>query len=155
MGHKLDISIQIMNDKALIDMAGSIDEDVDFSKLSSIKSPGFHFNFEKVSMINSCGIREWIKFMDSLGSMANIKYLNCPQIIIEQMNMVYGFVRKGVTVESFYAPYYCEKCDIEVKVLIKTKDVIGKKAPIMKHEDHEMEFDAIEEQYFNFISQIK
>ena len=116
----------------------------------------YFFDFEKVKLINSCGIRDWIKLLDELNS-AQIIYSNCPQIIIEQINMVHGFIRPGIIIESFYAPYFCESCDDEKKVLIKKAEMFSFNAPIKKCTKclNQLDFDAIEKQYFSFLGQGK
>ena len=83
-------------------------------------------------------------------------YNNCPQIIIEQINMVHGFFRKGAVISSFYAPYFCEKCNKEQKIHLKTEQIKNKKAPKMECPNcgDNMDFDAIEAQYFNFLGKV-
>ncbi len=153
MSDKLQIDTHIVDDKLIINFIGQMDEDADFSKILNIKASHFVFDFEKISLLNSCGIREWITFLDGISEDVKITYMNCPQIIIEQMNMVHGFIKEGAKIESFYAPYYCESCDEECKVLIQTSDLKDLHAPSQKCEKcgEEMEFDAIEAQYFNFL----
>jgi len=152
---KLDVGINIVGDQTTVQLTGVIDEDADFSKIKNLESTKIVFDFQKVSMINSCGIREWIQYLVGLGTNSQIIYVNCPQIIIEQINMVQGFIPKGAKVESFYAPYFCEDCDKEVKMKINSADIQSFKAPKCKCGDcgAEMEFDAIEAQYFNFLKQ--
>lgn len=156
MSQKLLISSRILGDEVHVELSGVIDEDSIFDKIQNLKMNKYFFDFGKVSMINSCGIREWIKYLQGLGDTA-IVYLNCPQIIIEQVNMVHGFIRKGIIVESFYAPYFCAQCDTEKKILIRSENVSNSKAPIAKCNTcgSELEFDAIEKQYFSFLSQGK
>lgn len=135
-----------------VQLVGNIDEDTNLSEILETKASKIIFDFNQVEFINSCGIREWINFLDQL-SCENIQYENCPQIIIEQINMVHGFIRPGSRLSSFYAPYYCEDCDRERKTLIVSSDVKNKKAPKMNCPDcgSEMEFDALEATYFNFL----
>ena len=156
MSSKLEIANRISGDVAYISLDGIIDEDAQFEKIKNLKMKKYSFDFEKIKMINSCGIREWIKYVEDLKN-AEIVYLNCPQIIIEQVNMVHGFIQKGVVVESFYAPYFCEACDDEKKVLLKSNEVNGAKAPAKSCAkcQGELDFDAIEKQYFGFLSQGK
>ncbi|MFA6235975.1 MAG: hypothetical protein WC635_01505 [Bacteriovorax sp.] len=156
MSQKLSINSRITGDEAHIELIGIIDEDAVFDKIQNLKMSRFVFDFNQVSMINSCGIREWIKYLQELEG-AEIKYLNCPQIIIEQVNMVHGFIRKGIIVESFFAPYFCANCDTEKKILLKNSEVENSKAPVKLCNTckSELEFDAIEKQYFSFLSQGK
>ncbi|RPJ75645.1 MAG: hypothetical protein EHM20_08610 [Alphaproteobacteria bacterium] len=156
MSQKLLISSRITGDEVHVEFSGVIDEDAVFDKIQNLKMAKCFFDFGKVSMINSCGIREWIKYLQGLNG-ADIVYLNCPQIIIEQVNMVHGFIRKGAVVESFFAPYFCASCDTEKKILLKSADVINSKAPSAQCNTcgSELEFDAIEKQYFSFLGQGK
>ena len=117
MSQKLLINSRIAGDEVHVELIGVIDEDSIFDKIQNLKMSNYVFDFNKVSMINSCGIREWIKYLQGLDG-AEIKYINCPQIIVEQVNMVHGFIRKGIVVESFFAPYFCPNCDTEKKILI-------------------------------------
>ena len=156
MSEKLSIATRITGSEAYAAFEGVIDEDANFDKIKSLGMNQFVFDFNNVTMINSCGIREWIKYLDNLGE-AKIIYMNCPQIIIEQVNMVHGFIRKGIVVDSFYAPYFCTSCDTGKKILLKSSEVAGFKPPV-KHCNtckSELEFDAIEKQYFSFLSQGK
>ena len=154
MNNKLKITEKKDNGNLWLEFEGIIDEDVDFSEILDKKEKELHCNFDKITMINSCGIREWIAFLDKLDDDARVFYYKCPQVIIEQMNLVHGFIRKNYRVESFYAPYYCQDTDTEKKILLNVQDIKNGKAPSIKN-DHgvEMEFDALEEQYFEFLSQ--
>lgn len=156
MSEKLTINSRIAGDEVHVELIGVIDEDASFEKIRKLNMSKFIFDFNKVSMINSCGIREWIKYLQELDG-ANIKYINCPQIIIEQVNMVHGFIRKGIMVESFYAPYFCANCDTEKKILLKNDEINNFKAPVKQCNTckSDLEFDAIEKQYFSFLSQGK
>jgi anti-anti-sigma regulatory factor len=151
---KLKVNLNVVNDKVNTDLEGSIDEDATFEEIEKVSGSEYIFDFDKVKMINSCGIREWIKFIEKLPKGSKIIYKKCPQIIIEQINMVHGFIPAGASIESFYAPYYDEDSDTEHKILLNSSDIKGGKAPTVKSPDSgkEMEFDAIEEQYFSFLN---
>lgn len=154
---RLTINKQILQDELNVELIGAIDEDVDFKELLGLEQKTISFDFNQVNMINSCGIREWIKFLEKLPEKSQIIYKNCPQIIIEQINMVHGFFRKGASIQSFYAPYYCEKCGKEAKVHLQTDQVKNKKAPSVDCPHcgaEDIEFDAIESQYFSFLGKI-
>lgn len=153
---RLSINKQILQDELRLELSGAIDEDADFKELAGLEQKSISFDFEKVTMINSCGIREWIKFLESIPSDTKILYRNCPQIIIEQINMVHGFFRQGASIESFYAPYYCESCGKEAKILLKADQVKNRKAPEMPCPvcNKKMDFDAIEGQYFGFLGKV-
>lgn len=153
---RLTINKQILQDELNVELIGCIDEDADFKELVGLEQKTISFDFDKITMINSCGIREWIKFLESIPEKTNIVYKSCPQIIIEQINMVHGFFRKGASIESFYAPYYCESCGKENKIHVKADQVKNRKAPKMECPKcgEEMDFDAIEAQYFSFLGKV-
>lgn len=154
MSDTLRLETQILDNKLVVEVIGQIDEDSVFEKILSIKQEIYVFNLEKVTLINSCGVREWIDFLEKLPAGSQIIYRNVPQIVVEQINMVQGFVRQGASIESFYAPYYNEKSDEVISILLDADKVRDGKAPSMKDDSgNELEFDAIEAQYFNFIKQ--
>lgn len=135
-------------------LKGEINEDLLIEELVSHKADVIKINFENVEMINSCGVREWIKFVEAVSNDGcKVEYYNCPQIVVQQVNMVTGFVPKGGSVETFYAPYFCEECENEEKILLKTSDLDGRTAPEMKCSKcgEESEIDAMEDVYLNFV----
>jgi hypothetical protein len=156
MNNKLLISTQISGDEVKVGLEGTIDEDSQFDKIKSLGMKKYIFDFEKIKLINSCGIREWIKYLEDIVG-ADVEYINCPQIIIEQVNMVHGFIKKGATIKTFIAPYFCASCDDEKKVLINADEVINLTPPVKKCMkcNTELEFDAISKQYFSFLLQGK
>ncbi|AYF43570.1 MULTISPECIES: hypothetical protein [Halobacteriovorax] len=149
----LSVEVKTENDTTIVNLTGRIDEDADLKPILDLKDKKLHINFNNVEMINSCGIREWINMLGELSG--KITYSHCPQSVIEQINMVHGFIKPGIDVESFYAPYYEESTDEVKMILINTSDVVDNKAPVMKNDaGEELEFDAIEAQYFQFIKQM-
>jgi hypothetical protein len=155
MNSHLNIEIKENGPSHLIILKGQIDEDSDFSELLKLKNSEIKFDLRQVTMINSCGIREWINYIDKILGKTKISYLQCPQVIIDQINMVKGFVPSGAAIESFFAPYFCEECDKEQSVLLNVAEMKGFSAPKQKCAkcSNDMEFDAIEQQYFHFLKQ--
>lgn len=155
MSEKFSLNLNISNGKAIIDLKGMMDEDMDLSKAAQVNELGFVFNFDGVTGINSCGIRDWIEFLNKLSDADTITYENCPQVIIEQMNMVKGFIPDKASIQSFYAPFFCESCDHEEKVLLRTEEIVNGEPPkdlaCSKCQAKPLEFDAIPNQYFHFI----
>jgi DNA-directed RNA polymerase subunit RPC12/RpoP len=132
-------------------------DDADFKEIGQLAQSKITFDFNQVDMINSCGIREWIKFLENVPEKTRIVYRQCPQIIIEQINMVHGFFRKGSSIETLYAPYFCESCEHESKEIVTFDQIKNKKAPKIDCPKcgHEfMDFDAIESQYFGFVNKL-
>lgn len=151
MSSSLKVDVKESENEVIFSLAGQIDEDADLSQLATAKKK-ITFDLDGVELINSCGIRDWVSFQNNLSDDCSIVYKNCPQVIVEQLNIIKGFIKEGGIVESFYAPYYNEAKDEEVKILIKPAEVVDSKAPSKKdNEGNELEFDEIELQYFNFL----
>lgn len=149
---EFDVNIETQGDTKIYNFSGAINEDFTFGGLLEGSASKYVFNLERVSLLNSCGIREWIKFIGQLPKEAELEYHNCPTVVVLQMNMVKGFLSENAKVISFYAPYYDEEADEEVKVLLKTDQIIDGKAPEMKNDNgDELEFDGIEATYFKFL----
>ena len=153
MQEKLKIITQQEGEKLLVFFNGVIDEDARFEEILAGEYKEYQFDFEKLSLINSCGIREWTRFIKRLPPQSSVFYVNCPTEVIEQINMIVDFVNKGSTIKTFYAPYYCPYCQSEKKVLLVGNQVVDKKAPAKQCEQcgGQLEFDALEEQYFSFL----
>jgi hypothetical protein len=82
---------------------------------------------------------------------------NCPKIVVDQINMVLGFLPAGTKVESFFVPYYSEASGNEKMILFvngrEFKD--GKVSPPEGVNDEggaPMEMDVIEAKYFKFVA---
>ena len=153
MGEReLEVSISTDNEITTFNFEGAINEDFTFSNLLGENSKKYIFNLEKVSLLNSCGIREWIKFINQLPKDAKLEYHNCPTVVVLQMNMVKGFLTQNSKVVSFYAPYFDEEADEEVKILLNSDQIQDGKAPVMKNDaGEELEFDGIEATFFKFL----
>lgn len=150
-----ELSIEKRNEgnKLKVALRGEINEDSDFSALSEVGEELVEFDFEEVSSINSCGVREWIKMLEALSGSSKVVYRNPRKLVVMQFNQVQGFIRSNTEIENFYAPYFCESCDEEKEVLLKAEKLMSS-APEVKCEKcgKEMEFDALEDQYFLFLN---
>ena len=95
------------------------------------------------------------KAISDLSHADQLIFKECSLAVIDQINMVPTSLGKGV-IESFYAPYYCE-CGTEENKLINVEEHLKKisnaEAPEFNCNvcDELMEFDALEESYFNFL----
>lgn len=141
-----------------IQVVGVIDEDADFSPYSLVGSTIVELDAGGVTSINSCGIREWVKWMNT-NKTAKIFFSNCPKVIVDQMNMVQGFLPDNARVRSFFVPFYNEDSDEEKTVLFS----IGKEfsesgqlsvPAVRDSKGSEMEMDVIEAKYFKFLKKM-
>lgn len=152
---KLDVKLNKASDKLNVQMNGTIDEDVDFSQFNLGGSPQVEMELEGVKSINSCGIREWIKWMGT-ASGAQIVFKNCPKVIVDQINMVDGFLPANGHVSSFFVPYYNDDSGSEKNVLFTfgkefTESSVTPPEGIKDEDGNEMEMDVIESKYFKFL----
>src|ERR1700679_1102075 len=97
-------------------LKGAIDEDANFSQ-GPVTGSAVIVDLGAVTAINSVGIREWIKWTKTLPAGCKLTVRNCPKIIVDQINMVLGFLPAGSRVESFFVPYYSEATGNEKMVL--------------------------------------
>ena len=140
-----------------VKLTGHIDEDAVFTGLELGQNNRITLDLAEVTAINSCGIREWIKWIRTAGESSSIVYRNCPKVIVDQINMVEGFLPANAKVESFYVPYYCDSTGNEKMILFKEGAEFknGEVFPPAEVKDDEsgeaMEMDVIEAKYFKFL----
>ena len=144
-------ALEIKKNGGKIFLKGFITENSDLSFLESLSGEVI-INFKDVTRINSCGIRDWVVGI-SKAKIDKLIFEDCPVIIIKQINAVPAF-QGACKITSFYSPFYCDACDKEETVLIKT-DTLGGNVDIKQKCPScggEMQLDVIPKQYFKFIS---
>lgn len=152
---KFDVKIDKSADKTTVKIAGIIDEDVDFSQFSLAGSQAIDLELSGLKSINSCGIREWIKWMGT-ASGSKVSFSHCPKVIVDQINMVDGFLPANGSVASFYVPYYNDDSGSEKNVLFQygtefTEGSVTPPASVKDEDGNDMEMDVIESKYFKFL----
>ncbi len=101
---------------------GSMDENAKLPTFDSlVQAKSLVFDFENCGVINSSGIKTWVKLMYELSDLegVNITLRNCQPLILDQINMIEGFLPPNGTVESIHVRLFCEKCEKEFSVLKK------------------------------------
>jgi len=140
----------------VLEVKGNIDEDANFSPPELGSATAVALDLEGVTAINSVGIREWIKWVKTMPASIQLSVARCPKIIVDQINMVAGFLPQGTMIESFYVPYYSDASGNE-KMVLFTNGVEFKGGELfppeaVKDEDGtDMEMDVIEAKYFKFL----
>jgi hypothetical protein len=140
-----------------VKLSGHIDEDATFNGLELTSANQVVLELEGVTAINSCGIREWIKWIRTAPNGAKIVYKKCPKVIVDQINMVAGFLPDNGKVESFFVPYYSDESGNEKMILFQEgKEFKGTEVfppqQIKDESGSEMEMDVIEAKYFKFLN---
>jgi hypothetical protein len=142
--------------KIKVTITGFIDEAIKLSDYPIKDSVHIDFYLGKMKGINSCGIKEWVAWMGTAPK-AVIVFHECPKTVVDQINMVRGFLPQSGTVKSFYAPYYSDDSGTEKNVLLTAGvEVFGSevKLPAQVKDDkgNVMELDVSKESYFKFLS---
>jgi hypothetical protein len=152
---KFDVKLNKAGDTLNVVMAGSIDEDADFTQFNITGAGQVDIEMSGLKSINSCGIREWIKWM-STAPAAAITFNKCPKVIVDQINMVDGFLPGNAKVNSFFVPYYNDDAGSEKNVLFRygsefSDGGVHPPGEVKDDEGNPMEMDVIESKYFKFI----
>ncbi|MBV8757464.1 MAG: hypothetical protein JO257_09325, partial [Deltaproteobacteria bacterium] len=124
-GPKLSIEKFADGGIACLKFTGTIDEGFDGKKIArSISCDTLVLDTGGVKKISSFGIREWVDFVTIAAKQAkNMVLIECAPKVVDQLNMVANFAGGG-RVYSFYAPFRCDYCDSEHRVLLDvTKDM--------------------------------
>lgn len=137
-------------------ISGDLNEDANFSSDSVAAGQPIVLDLEGVTSINSVGIREWIKWIKTLPESPPLTVRKCPKIVIDQVNMIAGFLPVKTIIESFFVPYFSETTNNEKMVLFeKDKHFTGAELtpPESVNDDagNPMEMDVIAAKYFKFL----
>ncbi len=142
-----------LSDAALVSVSGMIDERFPgFGDLSGMKS--VVIDLGGVTFMSSFGVRQWLRSMAAVPSgVANLYLLNCPPVIVDQLNMILNFGGRSKLL-SLSAPFMCSKCGAETREMI---DVLGEHDSLARGEMQQracktcggtLDLDEIAESYF-------
>jgi|GEM_PF-3048095 len=96
-----------------ISLEGAIGETTPMFTLPLDETKEINLDLEKMTYINSIGVRQWILWTMKIPNDCVVKLHNCPFVIASQASMVVGFLTKKMTLESIRLPYACENCNFE------------------------------------------
>ena len=160
MSKKFYLGANTVEDVTFLKVSGVVDEDNSLARsLKKIDGKTVIIDLSGVTRINSCGVRDWVNWLNDLyAKEKQIILVRCSPCIVNQINLVNNFVGRGM-VKSFFAPFYCPKCDIEQQKLLQVEAFASMKRPAApdargdgcNEAQCQMEFDDIEEAYFAFI----
>ncbi|MBA3464533.1 MAG: hypothetical protein H0T46_31670 [Deltaproteobacteria bacterium] len=105
---------------ACLRFAGTIDESFEGKKLGGTAAGDtLVLDLGGVKKISSFGIREWVDFVTTANKQVrSMVLIECSPKVVDQLNMVANF-NGGGRVFSFYAPFRCDYCDSEHRVLLQ------------------------------------
>ena len=111
--------------------SGPINEDAKAAlmALADSATPRCILDLGAVTLINSCGIRDWSIFLRTLKTDREVVFDNCTDEIVRTMNMVTNFYYR-LPIRSVYRAYGCESCGHEqVEHLLAGKDYTAGSIP--------------------------
>ena len=137
-----------------VTLTGVIDENADLALIGTLGGRPARFHMRSVRRINSYGVRSWIDAIRKIPRDTDLTFVQCPPPVIDQCNMVAGFLGHG-RLESFFAPMTCPECDEQIDQLFETEAcrANGGKLPVTPCPrcSRPMEVDDLEEQYLLFV----
>ena len=136
-----------------IGLSGEITENSDFAPILGKISNLAVFDLSDVNRINSCGVREWIHFVTSIGQAGKRLVLErCSVPFVHQLNMITNFAGQA-EIHSIFAPYFCPACGSEAARVVDLRTdapVNLGDAPACEKCGTAMEFDDMPESYLTF-----
>jgi hypothetical protein len=136
-----------------VQLHGVIDERADLHFLATLHGH-VKVGMRGVRRINSFGVRAWLESIRKVPGDTSLEFIECPPPVIDQINMVAGFLGRG-RVTSFFAPMTCERCSHAEDHLFSVEDCrrAGGKLPHITCPrcGQPMEVDDLEEQYLLFV----
>jgi hypothetical protein len=137
-----------------VTLSGVIDENADLALIGTLGARPARFHMRAVRRINSYGVRSWMDAIRKIPAGTTVTFVQCPPPVIDQCNMVAGFLGHG-RLESFFAPMTCPECDEQIDQLFETEAcrANGGKLPTTPCPrcGRPMEVDDLEEQYLLFV----
>ena len=147
---------------------GNLDEQAVIPPIDLGGKDTFVVDWQGLTHLNSRGIAKWVKWVDDFETHnpgCKIVFKNCPQIVVNQMNTIKGFLPRRARVESFAVPFYSETTDQTEFVLYEENrhfyvegDKVEFKHPvdlISAQTGEKLELDVVPEKYFAFFSRWK
>ena len=85
--------------KVSLKLTGPIDEETNFTELPHIEAGELVIDLNEVTLINSCGTREWVKWVRTINTDTTVTLDRCPRAFIDQANMFEGLFPKRVDLQ--------------------------------------------------------
>jgi anti-anti-sigma regulatory factor len=115
---QLEITVERDGAETRAVLVGQLDETAALAEFGARMDGRLVLDLEKVSFVNSVGVREWIRLLRALDrSGVAVRLRRCSEAMVHQMNMIVE-AKGAATVESFFAPYVCEGCGHEASMCV-------------------------------------
>jgi hypothetical protein len=148
---KLQIRTKTEHDGIHVFFSGPLNEDASLQIVQAQPDSKLHLHLDELTMINSAGIRKWLQWVGGhIGESWQV--WGCPPHLINQLNMIQGFLPTKAKVQSFYVVYYSVITNEQFKLLID-RDKWDQENAIEVPVDslgNPMEPDFLEDTFFKF-----
>ncbi|MBX3021572.1 MAG: hypothetical protein KF799_07835 [Bdellovibrionales bacterium] len=115
----LTIKITNVGRDVHLSLEGVLDENCQLPEFPEVIQGELEICLEKLTMINSLGCRKWAHWIRAQAkTKGGVSLVKCSPAIMNQINILAGFLPEYARVDSFYVPYYCEGCGYEDRVLL-------------------------------------
>lgn len=158
MSPKFQSKVESVQGVATAVLSGVLDEDNELHLITGRIGPGqLVVNLEEIERINAAGVREWLDWISTVERRGVTVLLDrCSPAVVAQLNLVNNFTGQG-RVRSFYAPYFCPRCDRADRRLIQATELVDLQplvAPVhpCSRCEQPMDFDDVEPAYFSFLA---
>ncbi len=145
-------------------LSGDVDEHADFNQIKIVSTAPLTIDLAQVHHVNSMGVRLWVNWVKTLPKVASaIRFRNCPRVVVQQLNVLKGFLPGNSLIDSLMVPFYCQNCEQESEYLAKRgEDYLEKNADQDAHVKMQLDrpcptcgeiesADIIPENYFKFL----
>lgn len=99
---------------AQVALTGCITESAQLQALSGVAGASpLRLDLGAVEQVNSCGVREWLHFVQQLTERGQaLELVDCPPVFVRQLNMISNFAGDAA-IRSVLLPYWCRSCGSE------------------------------------------
>lgn len=151
----IDLTWKKSDDKTIV-MSGGLTEFADLARLQRELGPETELDLAGITQVNSTGVREWLKFLQSV-SAANQQLVlrRCSVSFVNQLNMIRRFAGDA-RIESILAPYVCPQCEtVRERLLELGTNIVAEAEKPMPCPScgTQMIFDDVPALYFSFLDQ--
>jgi DNA-binding response OmpR family regulator len=105
-------------DRTEVVFQGDFTEAAEFGDLADRLQNVVEFDLGGVRYMNSAGVRKWVQFLERLTNVTAYTLVRCSTAFVVRASIVPRLVGTG-RIESFWAPYICERCEVEDRRLLQ------------------------------------
>lgn len=140
-----------------VELSGAMTEASNLSALIGSVPAAIELNCRNVQRVNSSGLRQWIRFFNSLReSGVKLSFFECSPALVSCQNFVPNFLPVG-EIRSLAVPFNCQSCHSDFSITFSIPDLRGRglrvegfpcprcKGPLCLDEDEEIYFSFLKD----------